>query len=136
MKNLNIIVTISLLTSNMLLGAPNIGDINRQIEAPKDLPKKSTPLVEVDGIKKYKEPMQDDKSGKKIYIKDFKIENAIHLDETYLKNLISSYSNKDLTFNELQEITSTFNSPAIFSAIALVTGPAIVTGKQIGRAHV
>ena len=101
-----IIVTISLLTSNMLLGAPNIGDINRQIEAPKDLPKKSTPLVEVDGIKKYKEPMQDDKSGKKIYIKDFKIENAIHLDETYLKNLISSYSNKDLTFNELQEITS------------------------------
>lgn len=107
MKNIYKILTISFISSTILLGAtPNIGDINRQIEAPKDLQKKSTPLVEIDGIKKYKEPMADDKSGKKIFVKDFKIENAIHLDEIYLKSFISSYVNKDLTFNEIQEVTS------------------------------
>lgn len=99
MKNVNKILTISLLTSSVLLGAtPNIGDVNRQIQAPKDLPKKVTPLVDIDGVKKYKEPMSDDKSGKTIFVKDFKIENAIHISETELKSLISSFVNKDLTF--------------------------------------
>lgn len=107
MRNLDKILTISLLTSSILLGAtPNIGDVNRQIEAPKDLPKKSTPLVEIDGIKKYKEPMVDDKSGKKIFVKDFKIENALHVEESYIKEKIKTYINKELSFNELQEVTS------------------------------
>ncbi|MDY3199905.1 MAG: ShlB/FhaC/HecB family hemolysin secretion/activation protein [Arcobacter sp.] len=107
MKNVNKILTISLLTSSVLLGAtPNIGDVNRQIQAPKDLPKKVTPLVDIDGVKKYKEPMSDDKSGKTIFVKDFKIENAIHISETELKNLISSFINKDLTFSQLQEVAS------------------------------
>lgn len=107
MKNVNKILTISLLTSSVLLGAtPNIGDVNRQIQAPKDLPKKVTPLVDIDGVKKYKEPMSDDKSGKTIFVKDFKIENAIHISETELKSLISSFVNKDLTFSQLQEVAS------------------------------
>ncbi|BAK72591.1 ShlB/FhaC/HecB family hemolysin secretion/activation protein [Arcobacter sp. L] len=107
MKNVNKILTISLLTSSVLLGAtPNIGDVNRQIQAPKDLPKKVTPLVDIDGVKKYKEPMSDDKSGKTIFVKDFKIENAIHISETELKSLISSFINKDLTFSQLQEVAS------------------------------
>jgi hemolysin activation/secretion protein len=104
---MNKILTISLLTSSVLLGAtPNIGDVNRQIQAPKDLPKKVTPLVDIDGVKKYKEPMSDDKSGKTIFVKDFKIENAIHISETELKSLISSFVNKDLTFSQLQEVAS------------------------------
>jgi hemolysin activation/secretion protein len=107
MRNMNKILTISLLTSSVLLGAtPNIGDVNRQIQAPKDLPKKVTPLVDIDGVKKYKEPMSDDKSGKTIFVKDFKIENAIHISETELKSLISSFVNKDLTFSQLQEVAS------------------------------
>lgn len=107
MRNMNKILTISLLTSSVLLGAtPNIGDVNRQIQAPKDLPKKVTPLVDIAGVKKYKEPMKDDKSGKTIFVKDFKIENAIHISETELKSLISSFVNKDLTFSQLQEVAS------------------------------
>jgi hemolysin activation/secretion protein len=107
MKNISKILSISLLTSSVLLGAtPNIGDVNRQIQAPKDLPKKVTPLVEVDGVKKYKEPMSDDKSGKTIFVKDFKIENAIHINESVLKSLISSFINKELTFSQIEEVTS------------------------------
>lgn len=107
MKNINKILTISLLTSSVLLGAtPNVGDVNRQIQAPKDLPKKVTPLVDIDGVKKYKEPMVDDKSGKTIFVKDFKIENAIHINESVLKSLISSFLNKELTFSQLQEVAS------------------------------
>lgn len=107
MRNINKIVIISLLTSSVLLGAtPNVGDVNRQIQAPKDLPKKITPLVDIDGVKKYKEPMVDDKSGKTIFVKDFKIENAIHINESVLKSLISSFVNKELTFSQLQEVAS------------------------------
>lgn len=107
MRNINKILTISLLTSSVLLGAtPNIGDVNRQIQAPKDLPKKVTPLVDIDGVKKYKEPMSDDKSGKTIFVKDFKLENVVSIHETHLKNLISSYVNKNLTFSQIEEVAS------------------------------
>ncbi len=109
MKQINKIITISVLSSSILLGAtvPNIGDIQKQVEPPKDLIKpKETPLVELGGIKKYAAPMKDDKSGKTIFVKSFKIDGAIHINEEKLQKLISSYTNKDLTFNQLQEVAS------------------------------
>ena len=109
MKQINKIITISILSSSILLGAtvPNISDIQKQIEPPKDLIKqKETPLVELGGVKKYAAPMVDDKSGRTIFVKSFRIDGAIHINEDKLLNLISSYINKDLTFNQLQEVTS------------------------------
>lgn len=109
MKQINKIITISILSSSILLGAniPTIGDIEKQVEPPKDLIKpKETPLIELGGVKKYAPPMKDDKSGRTIFVKSFKIDGAIHVNEDKLQKLISSYTNKDLTFNQIQEVTS------------------------------
>ena len=101
------ILTLSLLASSVLLAAtPNIGDIEKQVQPPKDLPKEVTPLVEIGGVQKYAPPMQDDKSGKSIAVKSFKITGAIHITEAKLQTLISAYSNKDLNFQQLQEVAS------------------------------
>ncbi|MBU3013486.1 ShlB/FhaC/HecB family hemolysin secretion/activation protein [Poseidonibacter lekithochrous] len=109
MKQINKIITISVLSSSILLGAtiPNIGDIQKQVEPPKDLIKpKETPLIELGGVKKYAAPMKDDKSGRTIFVKSFKIDGALHVNVDKLQKLISSYTNKDLTFNQIQEVTS------------------------------
>jgi len=109
MKQINKIITISILSSSILLGAniPTIGDIEKQVVPPKDLIKqKETPLVELGGVKKYAPPMKDDKSGRTIFVKSFKIDGAIHVNVDKLQKLISSYTNKDLTFNQIQEVTS------------------------------
>jgi len=108
MRN-NILKTISIstLASTFLLGAtPNIGDIEKQIQIPKEVEKKQQELIDIGGVKKYAPPMKDDKSGKAIFVKSFKIENAINIDEKELQKLISSYNGKELTFNQLQEVTN------------------------------
>ncbi len=107
MKQINKIVTLSLLTSSVLLGAtPNIGDIEKQVKPPKEVQQKQTPLIEINGVKKYAPTMKDDKSGKTIFVKNFKINGAIHIEESKLQALISSYNAKDLTFTQIQEVTS------------------------------
>lgn len=102
-------IALSLLSATFLLAAtPNIptsGDILRQVEPPK-IPKKETPLVEIGGVQKYAPMMQDDKSGKTIFVKSFKIKGAIHMSQNQLQALLSSYANKDLTFKQLQEAAS------------------------------
>lgn len=101
-------IVISTLTSTFLLGAniPTIGDVEKEIKVPNEVKKEQTPLIELGGINKYKAPMKDDKSGKTIFVKSFKIENAVHISNEKILDLISSYTNKDLTFNQLQEVTS------------------------------
>ena len=108
MRN-NILKTISIstLASTFLLGAtPNIGDIEKQIQIPKEVQPKQKELIDIGGVKKYAPAMKDDKSGKAIFVKSFKIENAIHIDEKELQKLISSYNGKELTFNQLQEVVN------------------------------
>lgn len=108
MKLINKTITLSILASNMLFGAniPNIGDIDRQVTPPKEVEKKQAPLIEIGGAKEYKAPMLDDKSGKTTLVKSFKIEGAIHIKKHKILELIASYTNKDLTFSDLQEIAS------------------------------
>jgi hemolysin activation/secretion protein len=108
MKQINKIITLSVLASSILLGAaPNIGDIEKQIQLPKEVTQqKDAPLIEIGGVKQYAPPMKDDKSGKTIFVKSFKFDGAIHVDEVKLQKLISSYTNRDLTFYDLQEVAS------------------------------
>lgn len=108
MKQINKIIALSLFSSSALLSAvPNIGDIQKQVQPPKQVIKqKDTPLVEIGGVKKYAPIMKDDKSGRTIFVKSFKIENAIHIKEEKLLSLLSAYTNKDLTFTQLQEVAS------------------------------
>lgn len=108
MKNIKKVLSLSLLTSSILLGAtvPNSSTIQKDIQPPKDLPKKSTPLVDIQGMQKYKEPMVDDKSGKTIFVKEFKLTGVNHVSIDKLKELIKDYENKDLNFAQLQEVAS------------------------------
>ncbi|PLY10694.1 MAG: ShlB/FhaC/HecB family hemolysin secretion/activation protein [Arcobacter sp.] len=107
MNKINKLITLSLIVSSSLLAAtPNIGDAVKQVQTPQNVIKKDTPLVEVSGIKKYAPTMKDDKSGKTLFVKSFKIENAIHVEESKLQDLISSYVEKNLSFKEIQEVTS------------------------------
>ncbi|RXJ98777.1 hemin-binding protein [Arcobacter sp. CECT 8986] len=100
------IIALSAITTSLLFAAtPNSSSIQNQLEKPKNLPKKSTPLVELKGAKKYKAPMQNE-STKKIFVKEFKITGAIHIKEEKLKSLVKSYENKELTFAQIQEVAS------------------------------
>lgn len=80
------IIALSAITTSLLFAAaPNSSSIQNQLEKPKNLPKKSTPLVELKGAKKYKALMQNE-STKKIFVKEFKITGAIHIKEEKLKD--------------------------------------------------
>lgn len=104
--------------------APSSSDILRQVEPPKDLPKKMIPLVEVGGKDKFAPAMKDDKSGKTIFVKAFKITGAINMQESKLQELLSSYTNRDLTFKELTEaasiITKAYRASGYFVARAYI----------------
>ncbi|MFA7092316.1 MAG: ShlB/FhaC/HecB family hemolysin secretion/activation protein [Arcobacteraceae bacterium] len=108
MKQINKIITLSALSASILLGAtPNIGDVVKQVQPPKEVTQqKQTPLVEISGAQKYAPLMKDDKSGQTLLVKSFKIEGALHIKEETLQTLIASYVGKELSFKELQEVTS------------------------------
>lgn len=101
-------ISISFLTSSFLFGAnvPTISDIEKQVKPPKEVEQKQAPLIEIGGAKKYAPTMTDDKSGKTIFVKSFKIDGAIHIEESKLQALISSYNGRELTFMQLQEVSS------------------------------
>jgi hemolysin activation/secretion protein len=100
------LITLSLATASLLIAAsPNIGDVVKEIKPPKDTASKSDSLVEVGEAKQFA-PAMDDKSTKTVFVKSFKITGAVHIDEKHLQALISSYTNKELTFAKLQEVTS------------------------------
>lgn len=98
------LITISTLTSTLLLGVnvPNIGDIEKQIKPPKI--EKEQPKIPTIKQKEYKTPMVD--SGKTILIKDFKITGNEHISLSDLEKFFIDSKNKELTFNQLQEIAS------------------------------
>ena len=108
MKHLNIIniITLSVATSSFLLAAtPTITDIEKSISVPKEVIPKKQELIEIDK-QKFAPSMNDDKSGKTIFIKDFKIDGNSKLSEDELKKLLGEYVNKELTFFQIQEATS------------------------------
>jgi hemolysin activation/secretion protein len=96
-------MTLSVLASSILLGAtPNIGDMQRQVEPPKI--QKEKPTLPSIGTKEYKTPMKD--SGKTLYIKSFNFSGNLHVDNDELQKLAKGYENQDLTFTQLNELTS------------------------------
>jgi len=103
------IITLSLTTASILLAAssaPSISDVVREITPPKDTSTKGKPLVEIGETKQYAPAILEDKSGKAISVKSFKITGATHMSESKLQALIASYTNKEFTFAQLQEVTS------------------------------
>jgi hemolysin activation/secretion protein len=117
------LITLSLATTSLLLAAaPNISDVVRETTLPKDMPTKSVPLIEVG--EKYAPAMKEDKSGKTVFVKAFKITGALHMDASKLQELIASYTNKELTFSQLEEaasvITKAYREAGYFVARAYI----------------
>lgn len=100
------VITISSLSATILLAVsptiPNSSTIQKQIEAPKDIPIHQKDKIELET------PIHDilkkDDSTKKIFIKDFKFIGNSIFDSKYLKALVKDYSNKELTFKQIQEV--------------------------------
>lgn len=117
------LITLSLATTSLLLAAaPNISDVVREITPPSGITPKAEPLIEITGAEKYAPAMKDDKSGKSVFVKAFKITGALHMDGNKLQALIASYTNKDLTFAQLEDaasvITKAYRSEGYFVARA------------------
>ena len=132
-KNIVKLTTISALASTFLLGAnvPNISDIEKQIKTP-DIKKEQ---VEIPTIKpkEYKAPMVD--SGKKILISDFKITGNEHISNSELEKFFVEFKNKELTFNQLQEIASSitkyYREKGYFVARAYIPAQNILENKNV-----
>jgi hemolysin activation/secretion protein len=128
-------ISVSALTSTFLLGAtPNIGDIDKQVQPPKELSKqKETPLVQIGGVKKYVAPMVD--SGKRILVKDFKISGNEHVSINELEKFFIDSKTKELTFNQLQEIASAitkfYREKGYFVARAYIPAQNILENNNI-----
>lgn len=104
MKNLKRVISLSLLSSVALLGAtPNInsGTIERQMQAPK-IPFEQKQNVKIEGVGENE--IKKDNNSQTIFIKDFSFSGNSIISNSELKNSISSYSNKNLTYNQIQEV--------------------------------
>lgn len=121
------LLTLSLSTTSLLFAAtpaPTISDVVREITPPKEIAPKLEPLVEIGGAEKYAPAMADDKSGKTVSVKAFKITGVTHMDVNKLQALTASYTNKELTFAQFQEaasiITRAYREAGYFVARAYI----------------
>ncbi len=106
------LITISVITASSLLAVftPNVDSTLQSIQVPKEVEtigqSKKEPLVEIGGKSKYAPVMKDDKSGKKVFVKNFSIEGNTHINSNELTTLILEYANKDLSFDDLTQVAS------------------------------
>ena len=105
MKLLKQTVTLSLLSSVALLGAtPNInsGNIEKQIQAPRDIPTLKKDDIKIEGIENGSLKSSD--SSKTVFIKDFTFAGNSAISNEELKQNLKAYVGKELSFNQIQEV--------------------------------
>ena len=105
------LLSLSILTASSLLAvSPNVDAIQNSISTPKIVEDKKdetkNELIEIAGKKSYAPMMVDDKSGKKLYVKEFLIEGNEHINSNELQDLIKEFKDKELSFLELQNLAS------------------------------
>lgn len=111
MKIVKYTITLSLLSSVALLGAtPNInsGNIEKQIQAPKDIPTHTKPSVEIQGVQK-ESIIKDFDDGKSAFVKGFSFSGNIKISSDELQDVIKDYVGKELTFKQVKEAISLIN---------------------------
>ncbi len=100
------ILTLSLITTSFLLAAPpSSGDIEKQVQIPKEVEKGMNNIIPSITPEALKEPMVQD-GGKQIEVKSFTFSGALHVSEDKLRSRIQGYAGKSHSFAELQKITS------------------------------
>lgn len=122
------VISISLLGATVLLGSqqvPNInsGTIERQLVAP-IIPTKKQENIKIQGINQ-SEVLKKENSNNKVLIKDFTFSNNLQISSEELNNAIKEYKNKELTFNQIQEVlaivTKIYREKSYFVARAFLT---------------
>lgn len=112
MKRVNKIIIMSVLTASSLLAVniPNTDAIQNSITVPKTIEEKNeakkNDLVDVGGKKVYEPIMIDDKSGKRILVKDYTFDGNNHILSDELNQLLDEYKNKELNFSDMQNVAS------------------------------
>jgi hemolysin activation/secretion protein len=82
---------------------PNITDALKQVKPPKiEREKADIPQIKPQEEKAPKEL----EGGKKIEVKKFLIQGAVHLSNDELKSIVEPFENQELSFNQMLEITS------------------------------
>ena len=105
MRNIVKVFGLSILSSVALLGATpiiNSGNIEKQIQAPRDIPTLKKDDIKIEGIEN--DSLKSSNSSKTVFIKDFTFagNNAVSGEE--LKQSLKAYTGKELTFNQIQEV--------------------------------
>lgn len=105
MRTKNILI-LSLATASFLLAAqPTSGDIEKQVQIPKEVEKGMNNVIPSIPTGELK-PVMSDMGGKSVEIKSFKLSGAIHVSEEKLFSRIKEYAGKSYTLGELEKIAS------------------------------
>ncbi|MFA7084500.1 MAG: ShlB/FhaC/HecB family hemolysin secretion/activation protein [Arcobacteraceae bacterium] len=105
-KQLKNIVILSSVVATSLMASPTvpkIGDVLKEVQPPKiEREKKEIPKIK----QQEQQVPKEFEDGKKIEVKKFLINGAVHLNNEELKALVAPFENQELSFNQIQEITS------------------------------
>lgn len=96
---------LSILSSVALLGATpiiNSGNIEKQIQAPRDIPTLKKDDIKIEGIENGSLKSSD--SSKTVFIKDFTFAGNSAISNEELKQNLKAYVGKELNFNQIQEV--------------------------------
>lgn len=106
MKTINRLITLSILSSSLLFAAtpnvPNSSTIQRDIEAPRDIPTLKKDDIKIEGIKD--DSLKSSDSSKTVFIKDFTFAGNSAISSEELKQSLKAYVGKELSFNQIQEV--------------------------------
>lgn len=105
MRNIIKVFGLSILSSVALLGATpiiNSGNIEKQIQAPRDIPTLKKDDIKIEGIENGSLKSSD--SSKTVFIKDFTFSGNSAISSEELKQSLKAYVGKELSFNQIQEV--------------------------------
>lgn len=105
MRNIIKVFGLSILSSVALLGAIpiiNSGNIEKQIQAPRDIPTLKKDDIKIEGIENGSLKSSD--SSKTVFIKDFTFAGNSAISNEELKQSLKAYAGKELNFNQIQEV--------------------------------
>ncbi|PRM87089.1 ShlB/FhaC/HecB family hemolysin secretion/activation protein [Aliarcobacter cryaerophilus] len=105
MRNIIKVFGLSILSSVALLGATpiiNSGNIEKQIQAPRDIPTLKKDDIKIEGIEN--DSLKSSDSSKTVFIKDFTFAGNSAISSEELKQSLKAYAGKELSFNQIQEV--------------------------------
>ena len=105
MRNIVKVFGLSILSSVALLGATpiiNSGNIEKQIQAPRDIPTLKKDDIKIEGIEN--DSLKSSDSSKTVFIKDFTFAGNSAISNEELKQSLKAYAGKELNFNQIQEV--------------------------------